>query len=78
MTDRLPSLTPREVMRVLEHAGFEFRRQSGSHAQFRHRDDHARRATVPVHTGTLKRGTLAGILKQAGLSQEEFLRFLTE
>ena len=76
MTDRLPSLTPREVIRALERAGFELRRQSGSHAQFRHRDDHRRRATVPVHSGTIKRGTLSGILEHAHITQEEFLKLL--
>jgi predicted RNA binding protein YcfA (HicA-like mRNA interferase family) len=31
---------------------------------------------VPVHTGSLKRGLLARILKDAGVSREEFLELL--
>jgi len=32
--------------------------------------------TVPVHGGDLKRGLVAGILKDAGISREDLLRLL--
>lgn len=38
--------------------------------------DRANLVTVPNHPGDLKRSLLAGILKDAGISREEFLRLL--
>jgi predicted RNA binding protein YcfA (HicA-like mRNA interferase family) len=38
--------------------------------------DPARKVTVPVHSGDLKRGTLRGIIAQAGMTVAEFLSFL--
>lgn len=65
MTDRLPSVRPKEVIRALERAGFVVSRTSGSHTRLIHSDDPARKVTVPVHNRDLKRGTLRGILAQA-------------
>ena len=60
-----------EVIRSLRKVGFVLVRQSGSHAVFRHPD--GRWATVPIHKGKdVARGTLRRILKDAGLSVEEF------
>jgi predicted RNA binding protein YcfA (HicA-like mRNA interferase family) len=53
----------------LESIGFVHRRTSGSHAVFRHAD--GRVVVVPMH-GTVKRGTLASILRQAKITAEEF------
>lgn len=36
----------------------------------------SRRVTVPMHTRDLKRGTLRSIVREAGLSVAEFVRFL--
>jgi predicted RNA binding protein YcfA (HicA-like mRNA interferase family) len=74
---QLPALTGRDVVRALQKAGFVVIRTSGSHHRLRHPGDPGRIATVPVHAGkTLKRGTLHGIIKQAGLSVEEFVALL--
>ena len=54
MLARLPSLTARELIRVLEQAGFCFDRQNGYHATCRH--PVTRRTTlIPIHTGELAR-----------------------
>jgi predicted RNA binding protein YcfA (HicA-like mRNA interferase family) len=53
----------------LESIGFVHRRTSGSHAVFRHVD--GRVAVVPMH-GTVKRGTLASILREANITADEF------
>jgi predicted RNA binding protein YcfA (HicA-like mRNA interferase family) len=60
----------KEVLRRLESAGFELRRQSGSHKVLRHPD--GRQTYVPMHTGDVPMGTFRSILKQAGLTEEEF------
>jgi predicted RNA binding protein YcfA (HicA-like mRNA interferase family) len=73
MTERLPSLKAREVIRALERAGFSVTRTSGSHSRLVHDTNPTRKVTVPVHAGKdLKRGTVQGILRQAGLTAEEF------
>jgi predicted RNA binding protein YcfA (HicA-like mRNA interferase family) len=76
MSDRLPALTARDVIRALERAGFVVSRMSGSHCRLIHRNDPARKITVPVHSGDLRRGTLRGIIGQAGLTVAEFLELL--
>jgi len=71
---RIPSLTPKQLIRVFVRAGFVADHQTGSHLVLRHPD--GRRALVAVHPRELKRGTLLGIIKQAGYTTEEFLELL--
>lgn len=71
----LPSLKPSEVVRALERAGFVASRRSGSHAFLVHRE--TKRVTiVAIHNRELSRPPLMTILKQAGLSVEEFIALL--
>jgi predicted RNA binding protein YcfA (HicA-like mRNA interferase family) len=76
MNERLPALSARDVIRVLNRAGFVVSRTSGSHCRLIHPTDPARKVTVPVHSGDLKRGTLRGIIAQAGMTVTEFLASL--
>jgi predicted RNA binding protein YcfA (HicA-like mRNA interferase family) len=76
MTGRLPSLRSKDVIRALERAGFVVSRTSGSHCRLIHRTDRSRKVTVPVHNEDLKRGTLRGIIAQAGLTVPEFIALL--
>ena len=79
MTRRLPSLKSRDVIRALQRAGFSVTRTAGSHCRLVHDVDSPRQVTVPVHSGKdLKRGTIQGILRQAGLTAEEFNAFLRD
>ena len=73
---RLPVVTAKDAIRALERAGFVLVRTSGSHQRFVHSEDPSRATTVPAHAGkTLKRGTLRNIIKEAGLTVEEFTAF---
>ena len=77
MTARLPSLKALAVIRVLERAGFEVVRSAGSHHRLVHKQDPARATTVPVHKGRdLPRPILRAIIKQAGLTVDEFLNLI--
>ncbi len=76
MNERLPVVTAREVIRALGRADFIVSRTSGSHCRLVHRTDPARKVTVPVHSGDLKRGTLRSIIAQAGLTIVEFSALL--
>ena len=74
---RLPSLKARDVIRALENAGFSIVRTTGSHYRLVHDTDPARQTTVPVHKGTdIPRGTLRAIIRQAGLTVDEFIDLL--
>lgn len=75
MGPRLPSVKSHQVIKVLEAVGFERIRQSGSHATFRHSD--GRWTIVSIHPGrTIRRGTLRKIIRDAGLTVEEFIEML--
>jgi predicted RNA binding protein YcfA (HicA-like mRNA interferase family) len=76
MNERLPALTARQAIRALERSGFVVSRTSGSHCRLIHASDPARKVTVPVHSGDLKRGTLRGIIAQSGMTVAEFVALL--
>jgi predicted RNA binding protein YcfA (HicA-like mRNA interferase family) len=69
----LADLPVRKVIQALESVGFVYVRAKGSHAVYRDRE--GRVAVIPQH-GVVKRGTLASILRQAGLTPAEFLKLL--
>jgi predicted RNA binding protein YcfA (HicA-like mRNA interferase family) len=71
---KLPVVSGRECVRTLEKAGFYVARQRGSHIIMK-RDDPTGRVTVPQHR-ELDRGTLKGIIEQAGLTVDEFVELL--
>ncbi len=71
---KLPVVSGREGIRVLQRAGFYVRRQESSHIILR-RDSPFAQVTVPDHK-ELDRGTLRGILRQAGISVEEFVSLM--
>jgi len=62
----MKSFTPKEIVSVLEAHGFELIRVKGSHHVYANRDN-GKRTVVPMHSKDLKKGTLHGILKQAGI-----------
>ena len=67
---RLPVLSAREVIRILEQMGFKIVRQRGSHVRLKHDDD--RVVTVPVHSGQdISRGLLRKILRDVELSPKD-------
>jgi predicted RNA binding protein YcfA (HicA-like mRNA interferase family) len=65
---KLPRVSGAEVVRTLERLGFAKIRQSGSHVIMRRE---AKGCVVPMHA-EVKVGTLAGVLRQAEVSPEEF------
>jgi predicted RNA binding protein YcfA (HicA-like mRNA interferase family) len=74
---RLPIVNGKRVIRALTKAGFTLNRIAGSHHVMIYPGDQKRTVTVPVHVGRdLKPGTLRSIIRQAGLSVEEFVELL--
>lgn len=72
---RIPRVTPQEMVRALGRIGFREDRKKGSHLTLLHATA-GRRTTVSMHGGTLKVGTIHAILRQAGLTVEEFVELL--
>ncbi len=69
MYPRLPVVSGPDVVRALGKVGFSEISQRGSHVKLRHSD--GRTAIVPVHR-ELAPGTLRSVLRQAGLSIDDF------
>ena len=76
MSERLPTIKAKDLVRVLQKDGFHLAHQKGSHATYKHPTTQ-RRVTIPIHPGQdLKRGLLRGILNDLNLTPEEFLKRL--
>jgi len=67
----LPVVSGREVVKALAKIGYVLDRQRGSHMILRQQDPPHRRLTVPDHKEVSK-GALRAIIRQAGLTVEEF------
>lgn len=77
MAGRLPVAKGREVVRALGKAGLVTGWIAGSHYLLTFPADPTRSVTVPVPPGRdLKPGTLRAVIRQAGLSVEEFTELL--
>lgn len=72
---RLPAVKPKDVIRVLERAGFLFISQRGSHRKYR---KSSVTLIVPFHNDDMRSGTLRCIIGQSGLTVEEFIWSLKE
>lgn len=74
MSEPLPVVSGERLIKALERAGWQAVRQRGSHVRMKHPDRRAA-LTVPLHR-ELKRGTLSGILTDAGLDAEQLRALL--
>ncbi len=75
MSGALPRVSGREVVRALRKIGYVEDRQRGSHIVLRQTVPPHRRITVPDHKEVAK-GTLRAIIRQAGLTVDEFKALL--
>ncbi len=71
---KLPRVSGRKCAKALEKIGFFFVRQTGSHMVYRRNKPYAQ-VVIPNHR-ELHRGTLRDIIKQAGLTVDEFIALL--
>jgi predicted RNA binding protein YcfA (HicA-like mRNA interferase family) len=71
---KLPGLSARKVIKKLKRMGFVFDRQAKGSHEIWYNPTTRKRTTIPNHPGTdIHIGTLREIIKQAGLTVEEFL-----
>lgn len=75
MSQRLPAVRARQLIRVLERKGWRLARVTGSPHLYKH-PNHPSVLSVPRHRREMKRGLLSDLLDDAGISREEFLRLL--
>lgn len=72
---KLPVASGSEAVRAFEKLGYEFDEQHGSHIILRHSNPPHRRLSVP-NQKELAKGTLRALIREAGLTVEEFARLL--
>jgi predicted RNA binding protein YcfA (HicA-like mRNA interferase family) len=72
---KLPLISGREAVRAFRKIGYEIDHQTGSHIILRHREPPYRRLSIPDHE-ELAKGTLRALIRQAGLTTEEFIDLL--
>ncbi|MCH7840869.1 MAG: type II toxin-antitoxin system HicA family toxin [Planctomycetes bacterium] len=71
---KLPVISGQKLVKVLGKVGFQIDRRKGSHMML-YRADPPTTLSVPDHR-ELDRGTLRSLLRQAGVSPEDFVRML--
>ena len=75
MARQLPALRADQIVGALQRAGLVVKRQTGSHLILT-RQGLRRPIVVPMHRRELPRGTVLDIVRQAGLTVEEFFKHL--
>ena len=73
MSERLPVLSGKEIIKALAKVGFIPVRQKGSHIFLRHVD--GRRTVVPLHE-EVNKSTVMDIIEQTKLTRQEFLKLI--
>ena len=70
MSQGLPKLTAKDVIKILERLGFCLARQSGSHKIYKNNE--GKRATIPFHAGKiLHPKIIKSIIKDADINEDE-------
>ena len=72
---KLPVVSGGEAIKAFRKLGYELDVQHGSHIILRHTDPPHRRLSIPNHN-ELAKGTLRALIREAGLTVEEFTRLL--
>ena len=71
----LPVLKPKELLSILQKNGWEVARQKGSHIQLKN-PNKPNLVTIPYHNKDLAKGTLFSIIKQLGMTKDDFEKLL--
>ena len=74
---KLPVVSGQDVVRALAKAGFDVHHQKGSHIILKQTVPPFARLSVPNHK-EIKRGLLSSLLREAGLTREQFMALLEQ
>ena len=73
---RLPTLSAIKLVRALKNASFvELRQKSTSHLIMRNSITEFL-VVIPMHGGDIKRGLMKEIIRQAGLTEKDFIKYI--
>lgn len=72
---KLPVITAKETLRVLQKIGFRIDHTIGSHHILYH-SENSKRVTLPFHCKGLPKGTILSILKSAGITKDDLKKYL--
>ncbi|MEK6983202.1 MAG: type II toxin-antitoxin system HicA family toxin [Nanoarchaeota archaeon] len=73
---KLPRLSGREVIQILSKLGYRIARQKGSHIILVKETEKGKRGVVVPSHKEIDKGTLLEIIRQAGLTREEFIELI--
>ena len=73
---KLPRLSGKELIKILSKKGFNSIRQRGSHVFLIKETPEGKKTTVVPAHNEIDRGTLLEILRQTGITREEFLELI--
>ncbi len=72
---RLPVISGKDAVAAFAKIGYRFNHQTGSHVILRRETPPHRHLSIPNHR-ELAKGTLRGLIRDAGLTVEEFAALL--
>ncbi len=70
---RLAGFKYRQIIKKLKNLGFEFERQAAGSHEIWFNPATGKYTTIPNHPGDMPEGTLRAILKQSGVTTNQFL-----
>lgn len=77
MSPKLPVVKPKILIKTLSKMGFIKKRQHGSHLILWH-PSLRKIIPIPIHAQEIKKGTLKSIIRQSGLTKDQFIKLLKE
>ena len=72
----LPALKPKALLSILQRLGWKITRQKGSHIQLKYDSKPGLRITIPYHNYDLAPGIINSIIKQMGITKNDFEKLL--
>ena len=72
---KLPVVSGKDAVKAFAKIGYQLDHQTGSHMILRHMNEPHRRLSVPNHK-EISKGLLRDLIKEAGLTVEEFVDLL--
>jgi len=73
---KVPVIKPCQAVKAFQRAGWYIDHQTGSHVIMCHEDNRPVTLSIPRHERDMPRGLLSGLIKDASLTYDEFIKLL--
>jgi predicted RNA binding protein YcfA (HicA-like mRNA interferase family) len=73
---KLPLIKPRQAIKAFQRASSYIDHQTGSHVIMCHEDNRPVTLSIPRHERDMPEGLLSGLIKDASLTYDEFIKLL--